>query len=164
MYYLIRRQPFSLWCDQLSHFKTASTALHAYFFCLQAMDRAHRLGQARTVHVYRLLARATLEERVMSLQRWKSDVVAGALVSKHNASLDAMAEVPLTELLAGTEPPPPAAACATGGARGASSVVAATAASAHGGGDRDRDAGDGDEYESLDLRTFLGLVKQGQRG
>ena len=35
---------------------------------LQAMDRAHRLGQQRTVNVYRLLVRGTLEEQIMSLQ------------------------------------------------------------------------------------------------
>ena len=32
------------------------------------MDRAHRLGQTRAVHVYRLLTRGTLEERIMGLQ------------------------------------------------------------------------------------------------
>jgi hypothetical protein len=36
--------------------------------CLQAMDRAHRLGQTRRVVVYRLLMRHTLEEKIMSLQ------------------------------------------------------------------------------------------------
>jgi TATA-binding protein-associated factor len=36
---------------------------------LQAMDRAHRLGQTRTVNVYRLLMRGTLEERIMGLQQ-----------------------------------------------------------------------------------------------
>lgn len=45
--------------------------------CVQAMDRAHRLGQKRTVNVYRLLVRATLEEHIMGLQRFKLDV-AGA--------------------------------------------------------------------------------------
>ncbi len=38
------------------------------------MDRAHRLGQTRTVNVYRLLMRGTLEERVMGLQQFKLDV------------------------------------------------------------------------------------------
>lgn len=32
---------------------------------LQAMDRAHRLGQKRTVNVYRLITRGTLEEKIM---------------------------------------------------------------------------------------------------
>ena len=38
------------------------------------MDRAHRLGQRRTVNVYRLLVRGTLEEHIMGLQRFKLDV------------------------------------------------------------------------------------------
>ena len=32
---------------------------------LQAMDRAHRIGQKKTVNVYRLIAQASLEERIM---------------------------------------------------------------------------------------------------
>jgi len=32
---------------------------------LQAMDRAHRIGQKRTVNVYRLIAQGTLEEKIM---------------------------------------------------------------------------------------------------
>ena len=41
---------------------------------LQAMDRAHRIGQTRVVNVYRLVARGTLEEEIMSLQAFKRDV------------------------------------------------------------------------------------------
>lgn len=44
----------------------------------QAMDRAHRLGQRRTVNVYRLLVRGTLEEHIMGLQRFKLDVAGTA--------------------------------------------------------------------------------------
>lgn len=47
----------------------------------QAMDRAHRLGQRRTVNVYRLIMRDTLEERIMGLQRFKIDV-ANAVVNQ----------------------------------------------------------------------------------
>lgn len=32
---------------------------------LQAMDRAHRLGQRKVVNVYRLIMRGTLEEKIM---------------------------------------------------------------------------------------------------
>lgn len=40
---------------------------------LQAIDRAHRLGQRRTVNVYRLITRGTVEDKVMRLQRFKAD-------------------------------------------------------------------------------------------
>lgn len=56
---------------------------------LQAMDRAHRLGQRRAVNVYRLLMRGTLEEHVMSLQKFKLDMAA-AVVNAENVSMSAM--------------------------------------------------------------------------
>jgi SNF2 family DNA or RNA helicase len=37
-----------------------------------AVDRAHRIGQTRTVMVYRLVAAGTIEEKVMALQRRKA--------------------------------------------------------------------------------------------
>ena len=51
---------------------------------LQAMDRAHRLGQKRVVTVYRLLLQDTLEDRIMSLQRWKTRV-AGTIITQQNS-------------------------------------------------------------------------------
>lgn len=56
---------------------------------LQAMDRAHRLGQKRSVNVYRLLVKGTLEESIMSLQRFKLDV-ASAVVNADNMSMKDM--------------------------------------------------------------------------
>ena len=38
----------------------------------QAVDRAHRIGQHRSVMVYRLIASGTIEEKVMALQRRKA--------------------------------------------------------------------------------------------
>jgi SNF2 family DNA or RNA helicase len=38
---------------------------------MQAIDRAHRIGQQRTVNAYRLVCRGTVEERVLELQGQK---------------------------------------------------------------------------------------------
>jgi SNF2 family DNA or RNA helicase len=58
---------------------------------LQAMDRAHRLGQKRTVNIYRLITKNSLEERIMGLQSWKVRV-AKTVVSQQNASIKSMGE------------------------------------------------------------------------
>lgn len=41
---------------------------------LQAMDRAHRIGQTRTVNVFRLIMRDTIEDKIMNLQRFKENL------------------------------------------------------------------------------------------
>lgn len=40
----------------------------------QAIDRAHRIGQTRNVFAYRLIARGTVEEKVLELQKSKRDL------------------------------------------------------------------------------------------
>ncbi|TQK70522.1 DEAD/DEAH box helicase [Nocardioides sp. SLBN-35] len=42
----------------------------------QAVDRAHRIGQTRHVHVYRLVATDTIEEKVMELKARKAELFA----------------------------------------------------------------------------------------
>jgi superfamily II DNA or RNA helicase len=42
----------------------------------QAVDRAHRIGQDKHVHVYRLVATDTIEEKVMALKARKADLFA----------------------------------------------------------------------------------------
>ncbi len=42
----------------------------------QAVDRAHRIGQDKTVMVYRLVATGTIEEKVVALQQAKRDLFA----------------------------------------------------------------------------------------
>ncbi|KAI4143544.1 MAG: hypothetical protein LQ341_002890 [Variospora aurantia] len=56
---------------------------------LQAMDRAHRIGQKKVVNVYRLVTRGTLEEKILNLQRFKIDV-ASTVVNQQNAGLSTM--------------------------------------------------------------------------
>ena len=41
---------------------------------LQAMDRAHRLGQTKQVTVYRLVVKGTVEERILQRGEEKSEV------------------------------------------------------------------------------------------
>ena len=45
----------------------------------QAIDRAHRIGQTRTVIAYRLLAAGTIEEKIWELQQRKAALVADVL-------------------------------------------------------------------------------------
>lgn len=56
---------------------------------LQAMDRAHRLGQKRVVNVYRLITKGTLEEKIMGLQKFKMNI-ASTIVNQQNAGLASM--------------------------------------------------------------------------
>ncbi|EEF38332.1 TATA-binding protein-associated factor MOT1, putative [Ricinus communis] len=68
----------------------------------QAMDRAHRLGQKKVVNVHRLIMRGTLEEKVMSLQKFKVSV-ANAVINAENASLKTMNTDQLLDLFASAE-------------------------------------------------------------
>lgn len=56
---------------------------------LQAMDRAHRIGQKRVVNVYRLITKRTIEEKIMSLQKFKLGI-ANSVVNIENSSLASM--------------------------------------------------------------------------
>ena len=53
---------------------------------LQAMDRAHRIGQVKTVNVYRMVTKGTLEEQIMGIQRFKISV-ANTVVNIENSDL-----------------------------------------------------------------------------
>jgi SNF2 family DNA or RNA helicase len=48
----------------------------------QATARAHRIGQDKIVSSYKLIARGTVEEKIVNLQRKKSDLISNTLVSE----------------------------------------------------------------------------------
>ncbi|NBR42465.1 MAG: DEAD/DEAH box helicase [Verrucomicrobia bacterium] len=52
----------------------------------QATDRAHRIGQTRTVTSIKLIASGTIEERVMELQKTKSEMLRKLLTESDSAS------------------------------------------------------------------------------
>lgn len=54
----------------------------------QATDRAHRIGQTRPVTVYRLLARNTIEEKVLRLHGHKRELARDILSGRQEPSMD----------------------------------------------------------------------------
>jgi len=64
----------------------------------QAIDRAHRIGQERHVFAYRLIARDTVEEKIVELQRTKRDL-AEAIISADGNVLSRLTSEDLELLL-----------------------------------------------------------------
>ncbi len=50
----------------------------------QAVDRAHRIGQTRPVFTYRLLAKDTVEEKILTLQQSKKKLVESILCPENS--------------------------------------------------------------------------------
>jgi superfamily II DNA or RNA helicase len=65
----------------------------------QAADRAHRIGQDRPVMVYRLVAKDTVEERVLDLQRRKREIADTALAGAERAGSAGVTREDLLALL-----------------------------------------------------------------
>jgi superfamily II DNA or RNA helicase len=66
----------------------------------QAVDRAHRIGQTRPVMVYRLVARGTIEEKVMALKARKERLI-GSVLTDDVLSDSSLSADEIRELLAG---------------------------------------------------------------
>lgn len=64
----------------------------------QAVDRAHRIGQTRRVFAYRLIARDTVEEKILELQRDKQKL-AEAIISADNSLIRSLSADDLQWLL-----------------------------------------------------------------
>lgn len=63
----------------------------------QAVDRAHRIGQANTVFTYRLIARDTIEEKILKLQERKKALV-DQVVSTDAGAFKALSESDIDHL------------------------------------------------------------------
>jgi SNF2 family DNA or RNA helicase len=64
----------------------------------QAIDRAHRIGQGRPVFAYRLIAKDTVEEKILELQQSKRDL-ADAIITADNSVIGALTREDLELLL-----------------------------------------------------------------
>jgi SNF2 family DNA or RNA helicase len=64
----------------------------------QAVDRAHRIGQTQSVFAYRLIAKDTVEEKVLELQQTKREI-ADAIINQDNSLLRNLSREDLAVLL-----------------------------------------------------------------
>ena len=99
---------------------------------MQAMDRAHRIGQRRTVQVFRLIAAQSMEEDMMQLQHFKRRV-AGAVVAEDDLEMQPRAR---GDAMVATLAPLPA--------RAGSAALPAS---------------DGAEYDENDVESFVSRLE-----
>ena len=64
----------------------------------QATDRAHRIGQTKNVTVYKLIAKGSIEEKILKLQETKKEL-ADSILSGETKSLGSMSKEDLMEIL-----------------------------------------------------------------
>lgn len=64
----------------------------------QATDRAHRIGQTRKVTVYKMIAKGTIEEKIVKLQERKKDL-ADNIINGENVGIGGLSREELMDLL-----------------------------------------------------------------
>ena len=65
----------------------------------QATDRAHRIGQKKTVYVMKMIAAGSIEEKVLALQRRKQAVISATVATTDAAVMESLTAADLNELL-----------------------------------------------------------------
>jgi SNF2 family DNA or RNA helicase len=64
----------------------------------QAVDRAHRIGQQKTVFTYKFIAKNTVEEKILSLQ-WAKQQLAGSLITTEENFMKSLTKEDIMVLL-----------------------------------------------------------------
>ncbi|KAG9318204.1 hypothetical protein JVU11DRAFT_284 [Chiua virens] len=122
---------------------------------LQAMDRAHRIGQKKVVNVYRLVTKGTLEEKIMGLQRFKLNI-AHSVVTQQNTGLGSMDTDLVLDLFKRTSTEESTGAAAKKKAKETKDTAGYASQKNILQGLEDLPAED--EYEGLDLSSFMGSL------
>ena len=64
----------------------------------QATDRAHRIGQSKMVTVYKIIAKNTIEERIMELQSAKQDL-ADAVIGENTSAFSSLSKEDILRII-----------------------------------------------------------------
>ena len=64
----------------------------------QATDRAHRIGQKKKVTVHKMIAKGTIEEKIVKLQESKKDL-ADNIINGENVGIGGLSREKLMDLL-----------------------------------------------------------------
>lgn len=70
---------------------------------MQAIDRAYRIGQQKPVTVHRILVKRTVEDRILSIQNRKRELVDAALDEKESAGVAKLSHKDLAYLFKGND-------------------------------------------------------------